>query len=295
MVRGWTNSPTAAAATVDRFRMDNIGERATTSYFEWLTPRAAENGRILICHTGHEAYWHDYAPMRAMVDAALAEGYCIVGINMPGLDPWDSSNDVVTIAGVPTEITTLHNYAACETDGGTSGTCRFVEPVVIAINQALAERPGYVVCMVGHSGGGWTTEYASAVDSRIVYSASVFGSVPTIVPMNYDAAPVLANWEQSLNNPVVTYSQDVDRHLMRGQSRRSVNVLSDADTVCSPVGKHNDIATCAEVVNARLTAFGGGEYVVRYDTTATDHDTWGAESVPWILADIADYLARRTP
>jgi hypothetical protein len=178
--------------------------------------------------------------------------------------------------------------APMDSDGGLPSTTRFIEPHIVAINQALANRPGYTVCGMGHSGGGWAIEVVAAIDTRMVYSASVFGGSPWGV--KDWAWSNAAGWSQYRGNPV--YGQGaihLDRNRMAAQGRRAVGVFADGDGIYSSTGMHDLLASFAEQVNAQVDAFGSGEYLIWYDAAATTHDDWPTAAA-WILDDIDSYL-----
>lgn len=288
-----THDPITGMAQWDRFRINNVGGRGGYSFADWITPTATENGRILVVHTGHDIPWYWLGdpeivlwPMLNTVNAALAEGYCIMALSMPTFMP-NPTPDILTVDGEQVEYVE-HTYTGLDEDGGTASACRFIEPVIVAINQALVERPGYTVAMIGHSGGGWTCEHVSAIDTRIVYSASVFGSLPW---WDYTGA----DYEQNINNPIRDHGgMPIDRHTMRGQGRRAVNVVALLDDAFPVAGHQIWMDAFGVDVQNRLDVFGGGEYAVWYDEAATRHSDWGGGSA-YIFDDINDYLARRGP
>jgi hypothetical protein len=85
---------------------------------------------------------------------------------------------------------------------------------------------------------------------------------------------------------------------MRGQGRRAVQISADGDDAFPVTGQcaHTILNTFARHVGETIDLFGdGGEYAVWYADAATSHNAWGPDMIPWILDDIDDYLARRTP
>lgn len=61
----------------------------------------------------------------------------------------------------------------------------FVDPVIAGMERAIAVRAAIGgpatyerIAMIGHSGGGWTTTLAAAIEPRITHSYAIAGSVP---------------------------------------------------------------------------------------------------------------------
>ena len=72
----------------------------------------------------------------------------------------------------------------------------FIEPIVVAINTALANGTFKDIAMMGASGGGWSTVLAAAVDPRIGKSVSVSGSLPLFLPSATDTCTFSRDAEQ---------------------------------------------------------------------------------------------------
>jgi len=104
-----------------------------------------------IVHRGH-----DDQPMPSLVQALVADGYAVAELRMPQVD-----HDL------------LFSWY------GTFAFRYFLDPIIRAVNEFEARSRGRApIVMVGLSGGGWATEMAAAIDTRIDVSIAVAGSLP---------------------------------------------------------------------------------------------------------------------
>lgn len=167
----------------------------------WVPP--AFNGTLVIVHQGHMPTLN-----AAGVDGTIVElysaGCAVVGCLMP------------EGGGVHTGLTPLAG---------------FLRPVHATINYAFATLGTLKkVCMTGLSGGGWTTTLCAALDTRIMRSIPVAGSLPLYM----DAPATPGNdrdWEQQL--PGLEPYSYLDLYLLGSTfARRQTQVLHDNDECC---------------------------------------------------------------
>ena len=155
----------------------------------------------------------------------------------------------------------------------------FLEPAVLTVNWAKAR--GYEeIYMAGLSGGGWSTTFAAAIDSRIAASFPIAGSVPCAM-RNPEGPEPGQNWtgsdaedfEQSCRRPG-TGKEDPGKedgpgrpaqqacnytcqYLLAGlePSRFQVQILHEYDTCCfSPHDRHDQMLAYEANVRAELSA-----------------------------------------
>lgn len=164
-------------ASVDRLDVNVSGwDFHATSYLLHPANQANAN-RVAIVHQGHANTLE--AGVGATADYLLRNGFTVAVMQMP-LHGWNTDN-VAVIPGRGYFNYQSHGEMIYETaaNSGGQGFRLFLEPVVQTINHVVASMPDLEdVCMVGLSGGGWTTSLMAAVDSRIKQSAPVAGSAP---------------------------------------------------------------------------------------------------------------------
>jgi len=175
---GWNgaNGVTGLAST-DRWTItDTTGQ----SKYAWLMhPSAAWNNKLVIMHSGHVGDDVRDAGTKSinMLEDLLAAGYRVLGMSMPGVDMTGAETSYnVTIGGTSYAVAADHNVL--KPCAGAGMLKIFVEPVIIAINQARTLYADVPIFMTGISGGGWTTTFCAALDTRISRSYPVSGCLP---------------------------------------------------------------------------------------------------------------------
>ena len=148
----------------------------------------SHNDTLVILHQGHgqntDEYFYGNFP--DVANGLLAEGYCVNVMAMP-LQGWhrDYGATYMWSSATNQQYTDIAHQDLVDSYmlAGLSPYTPFVEPVEIAINYFISENPDYdTIAMTGLSGGGWTTELAAAMDTRIRLSFPVAGSRPIPLP-----------------------------------------------------------------------------------------------------------------
>lgn len=141
-------------------------------HFHAISP----NGKTIVYHYGHDG---DFIGGKDTIAALLDAGYDVIAFNMPLLGPnsgpFTSHNELVNVE---------------------NGLCLFAEPIIRTLNHL-----GQDVCMIGISGGGWTTVLVAAMDDRIAKSYPVAGSLPL------DLYVAGGDWEQFQLPSVMPYRE----------------------------------------------------------------------------------------
>jgi hypothetical protein len=175
------------AASVDRLVAD-IAPYDFQSIMYLIHPVAMTSHarRLFIAHSGHRRSISEWYGVNDAINAVLAQGFTVLVMDMP-MFGWNTDNTVVLPDGggtVTIPMPPACSHCEMETrlipplDGGTVFRF-FLEPVVQGINYFLAttSNPGDI-SMTGHSGGGWSTHMAAAIDTRIKQSFPACGSYP---------------------------------------------------------------------------------------------------------------------
>src|SRR5262249_18753971 len=112
---------------------------------------------------------------QASIRYFLEQGFDVLALYMPdygpNIDPVETHNRIMALAS---DTAPWHPLRY------------FLEPIAVALNQALADRNYDSVAMMGISGGGWATTVAAALDPRIRYSFPVAGSLPLYMRQRAD-------------------------------------------------------------------------------------------------------------
>ncbi|MCX6997348.1 MAG: hypothetical protein NTV49_09735, partial [Kiritimatiellaeota bacterium] len=250
----------------------------------------ANNGRLVIYHSGHRRALTDWAGGDDVINRVLAEGFTVLVMDMPvtGFNTGHTivlpnGAGVVTIAkqGSDAHREMFQKLIPALPDGTIFRF--FLEPIVQGINYFLQAHPGAEVAMVGISGGGWTATLAPAVDIRIKQSFPVAGSYPLYCR----------------TKPFPTFSHDIEQYydpLYReidsdgdgiadtaagvaswleiyalgglGPGRRQVQILNFNDTCCF---FGDAFKTYSNFVPGVVQKLGQGEWAFHSDTTHARH------------------------
>lgn len=216
--RQWTGWPRiAAAARTDRLEIAQ--EFGVNSIAFHLVPKRP-NGRLVIFHQGHEPQ----AVVPSIVSPLLEAGYSVVLLNMPlqAMNP----QPLARLPGIGTVRLDSHQALSYARPKQGRPLRFFLDPVLAVLNYTA---PDYrSVAMVGHSGGGWTTTIAAAIDPRIQLSMPIAGTSP--ISTWSDAG----DYEQTVPS---LYSQVsyLDLYAMgTTNGRRQVQILNRYDPCCFP-------------------------------------------------------------
>jgi hypothetical protein len=200
------------ASTEQRLNV-NLGPSFNSIIYEW-TPKNS-NGRLYVLHDGHanDSYNPDgsiktraihNSANQVTINSLLGSGYTVLWVQMPLFGDNLTASAGISLSGCPrTSGNAVTNLLKCSDRHGAifrsfNHPLRFfIEPVIVAINTALAHGNFKDVSMMGASGGGWTTVVAAAVDPRITTSVSVAGSLPLFLPSASDSCRFGRDAEQT--------------------------------------------------------------------------------------------------
>jgi hypothetical protein len=241
---------------------------------------------VVIYHHGHEV--HSCLPnYDGVVDYLNEIGYDVMEMNMP-LFGCNSA----TPYGEPYD----HSWFLQWEQLGDFPLRFFIEPVILTVNYAISLGYKHIV-MMGLSGGGWTTTVTSAIDSRILLSIPIAGSVPkwptTLYPYEVPDLPeIAADFEQSLERPLYAECGFVCMYILAGleNNRVSAQILHDHDPCCySAKHLHQEIKDYNKFVQSR-PGFSG--WMQSYVTAGNIHEVNPRDKV--IAVSLIESLRRYT-
>jgi pimeloyl-ACP methyl ester carboxylesterase len=137
---------------------------------------------LFLYHQGHDGDAFAFRAPNVVIRTMLERGYDVAVFSMPGIG-WNriGGNRIKTWDGwgyLADSNDKDHNPFAMIDTGAGHFIKFFVEPVLATLDLAFS-RQGYAsVIMAGHSGGGWTTTVAAALDPQIDVSVSYAGTLP---------------------------------------------------------------------------------------------------------------------
>lgn len=273
---GWRGATKVSRSTI---RLDG----GITSVVDRFEP-AAPGGAFVIYHGGHR---QTVEAARPTIEALLARGFTVAAMMMP---LYGTNNrptvDLPRFGGVRLES---HNQLPWLDVGDGHPVKILIEPVIVVVNQALAD--GYqAVHMVGLSGGGWTTTLAAAVDRRIVKSYPVAGSLPLF--LREEQFGDFGDWEQTAPE-LYRVANYLELYVLGavGDGRRQLQVLNQFDPCCFGGVRYR---TYERAVGDRVRALGAGHFAVWLDDSHSQHQL-SKEALQTILDDLQSDGASRPP
>ena len=265
---GWNGvSGVTGLASTDRYTIVDVTGQ---SKFAWLMHPASPNGTVVVFHSGHVGDDPKDATTKSidMVQDLLAANYRVLALSMPGIDLAGAGVTFnATVAGAVYEVTSDHSTLKSCPDAGMLRI--FVDPVFIAINQLRTTYANCTVFMCGISGGGWTTAWAAALDTRISRSYPVAGCLP------HDWMRVAGgngDWEQWQGAPWHRLT-GLDYHelwaLALGTGRKQRVCFNNDDAEYTTADLPSYFFPCLQ---ATLTAYDGDwNYTINTGAGSTEH------------------------
>jgi hypothetical protein len=172
--------------TAQQIKIDEIAatfdELQGYTWKSLLLQQHLPSSRLVIFHQGHDGNPFDFDRSNQILGQMIADGFDVLVMCMPGVG-WNGLNDVriKTWDGggyLSGSHKNSHALFAMIDTGDAHFIKYFIAPVLSSLDAALGRRTYTSVLMAGHSGGGWTTTLAAALDTRIDYSISYGGTLP---------------------------------------------------------------------------------------------------------------------
>ena len=246
-------------------------------------PSAAAINRLLVVFGGHSDH---YLGLSAdFVQDALQAGYHVLGIDMV-INGNNATQNYETLGGTPVTVTSAHNYNTLVNDG-VCGLRFFIDGAIGGINQALTILGLSHYDAVGISGGGWTIDFLSAIDTRCRRSYPVFASLPFDLRLLVGASAT-GDWEQSSDRswwgPRALNGTYTNLYALGclDAGRHRCQVLGTTDTAFTIANLLTQVTALEANVNRLVPA---GNHQIRRDTTAAGH-VYSPETVSFIIGDL---------
>lgn len=215
------------AARIDRMTLALSHGFGATAYH--LVPTAEATGTLVLYNHGHVAdiFAED---ARETLSRLLAAGHAVTALSMPNRAPNTTPPILDTVRhGAIANRLDHEGYSFLETPA-YSPIRLFVEPLVVAVNQGLAD--GYdTVAAVGLSGGAWSITVAAAIDRRIRATYPVAGTLPLYLQALPPNRP--GDWEQ-IHADIYRIASYLDLYVLgaEGAGRRQIQILNQYDSCC---------------------------------------------------------------
>jgi predicted alpha/beta-hydrolase family hydrolase len=163
------------SSEVMRYTVASPGGRSggSPSYAYLFVPKVDMCGKCHVFLGGHapngiEEYLH--TEEYRMIDALLALGWLVVGIDMPNFGPWQPAQVVVANGTTYAQTKNVQHFptgAPTSTPTGEPSYTRlYTDHVILAVNQIVEDYGISRFSLSGHSGGGQWASMVAALDSR---------------------------------------------------------------------------------------------------------------------------------
>ncbi len=255
---------------------------------------AGEKLRLAVVFAGHmpegaENYLS--SGLSRSIEALLREGYVVAAMQMP-VTGWNQDSDGRLPSGATFSVrqrrTAGHDQLLALTEPELkAGFLRFfLEPFVQTVNELVSRYPHHNgILMIGLSGGGWMTQFASAIDTRVSVSIPVAGSLPLYArpfsphsggDAEQEYGPVFREEDKNgdgLPETATGICSWLEMYILgglpasAGQSRSQIQVINLYDSCCFSGFVHT---TYSEGIEKRTSDL-GGRWTKFVDESHKDH------------------------
>jgi hypothetical protein len=245
--------------------------------------------RLVIVHHGHgdDFVTGSYRLLETAAEL-LRAGYSVLFMYMPNYGPAPRFPANIDVQGdrhrpifttVDASVSRV-DASVSRVDASVSSTAlrAFLEPVIACINYLCKAFTYEDFCMIGLSGGGWTTDLCAAIDARIRTSISVSGSLP----LDLRFAGSIGDEEQmhpAFFKGVIGY-RDLYTLAAYGNGRSHFQFLNEHDDCCfsdsqPPTGSTTllpDLRKYETDIASRLSVLNSGHFeIIRFNDNIDNH------------------------
>ncbi len=217
-----------------------------------------KNNKLMIYQQGHRG---DFYKGMKTISFFLNNGFSVVAFSMPLLGM--NNQPLVDLPEFGKIKLTAHEQLKFLPDGGIK---YFIEPIIYSINYV--EKFDYdAIHMIGISGGGWTTTLCAAIDTRIVHSYPVAGSLPMF--LRSECSRDWGDYEQTLLG-LYRIANYLELYMMgsNGPGRKQFQILNQYDACCFGGIKYR---TYENILKNRIKKIGNSEYDIYLDSSHKEH------------------------
>ncbi|MFC1975209.1 hypothetical protein ACFLXQ_02280 [Chloroflexota bacterium] len=233
------------------------------------------NQRLVVYHQGH---YGDFIFGKEAIQRFLSRGYAVIALSMPlyGLN----NRPVVDLPRTGKLKIADHDHLKFLQMENGHPVKFFLQPVAVVLNYA--QQYDYTATtMMGLSGGGWTTTLYAAIDTRILRSYPVAGTLPIYLRPGYGLD--WGDYEQTIPE-LYTIANYLELYILGsyGEGRKQLQILSKYDPCCYAGIRYR---TYEDVVKERVQSLGAGHFEVYLDESNREHKI-STRALEVILDDI---------
>ncbi len=249
------------------------------SNVHFLQP-AIFNRRIFILHAGHSAWPEEFGGDK-LITALLEKGFGVALFSMP-LAGYNLEQVSVKTQRFGKIDLTNHNAFFFIEEEAFSPISYFIDPVLAFVRHASAQGYADEFVMGGHSGGGWTTVVAAALEPRIAKSYVVAGTSPEFLTPHVTPSE-WGDYEQT-NMRMLRAANYLEMYALAAleTKRRQVHIFARKDPCC---WNGPNLGIYEQPVQQHLVKLGGGSFAVAIDEKSVEH-SFTDFARDYIIADL---------
>jgi hypothetical protein len=218
----------------------------------------------VIYHQGHTG---KFVNGISTIQIFLSKGYDVVALSMPlkGLN----KKPIVHFPRFGKMMIVSHEQMSFLTPSSGHPVRFFIDPVIVMLNYL--EMKGFRdIIMTGISGGGWTTTLSAALETRILKSYPVAGSLPFYLrSRDVHNNSTFGDYEQYIPE-LYRIANYIDLYVMGsfGNKRNQLQILNQFDSCCfSGTG----YTTYVNLIKEKMGRLGKGKFDVFLDSSHREH------------------------
>jgi pimeloyl-ACP methyl ester carboxylesterase len=249
------------------------------SNVHYLEP-ANFNRRIFILHAGHSAWPEEFGGDK-LITALLEKGFGVALFSMP-LAGYNLEKVSVQTERFGKIDLINHNAFFFTEEEAFSPISYFIDPVLAFVRHAREQGYADEFAMGGHSGGGWTTVIAAALEPHIAKSYVVAGTSPEFLTPHVTPSG-WGDYEQT-NMRMLRAANYLEMYALAAleTKRRQVYIFARKDPCC---WNGPNLGIYERSVQRHLVKLGGGSFAVAIDEKSEAH-SYSDFAREYILADL---------
>ena len=220
------------------------------------------NGKLILYHQGHSG---GFVNGKNTIQSFLNSGFSVAAFSMPliGLN----NQPTIQLENIGDVKFFKHNQLVLLETDNFSSMNYFFTPLNMTLNHIDKNYSFDEYNMVGISGGGWVTTVYSAIDTRILKSFSVAGSLPFSLRTTIDD---VGDYEQ-FNPQFYSIANYFELYVMSsfGENREFIQIFNKYDPCCF-AGNISNIYH--DSLNQYVSNLSSGNFDIIIDDTTFEHN-----------------------
>ncbi len=219
------------------------------------------NGQTILYHQGHAG---GFVNGKSSIQKFLENGFSVASFSMPlvGLN----NQPTVELENIGPIKLLKHNQFVLLESEKFSSMSYFFTPLSVTLNYLSETHKMNDFHMVGISGGGWTTTVYPALDTRIIKSFSIAGSLPLSLR---NVVEDVGDYEQ-FHPQFYSIANYFEIYLISssGENRKHMQIFNKFDPCCFSI---DSIDLLKNSMTTQMSKFESGTFDIIIDDTHNEH------------------------